>query len=864
MVHSMQFGETVSTTFMSVVLDPSHGAAWIRGMKQWLGLCLDAATSEHGMVPGRDDRHLAAVLHVLVTFTSTQSWCSPEVTSSPILVKLCDMFLAHLCRDGGLYTRFGEMLKRHGANLGHPQLLAVVTLTLRGLGLDAAREQNMLAQFVVHVLCVPVFVHRIQETSPEMLRLMAKKRVISRSLGLLAACDGSSDRVFAQVRTCGSNAFISLLGNVIHLVHTTLGNSEDNPGLLDAPDFRCNVVTCVVRLLDECVKDDQSESSGPGKLSLSVWNPILGWSSGPITRGSHETLPLVLTQLERLWSLPILNFVFEELRLRDPVMDGDDRIYELSVSTTSASSSAVWSVSGIRQLLFNSGSSAASGQQPTTSLSQVLQPQGDLSSWKLDGSEVAPVTSAAHMYNSALRVLRQHRIGILSGLCVMNGSLVAGMWRRLFRKLGHGIGGLGQWLDLLSGKSKPKSSWHLLALFCDASAHLLTILDEDELYEKQKPFRQDELVAIAAFVNRLVFQAVYSSSADDRETAGLPQSVLALLSVMYQRDARRKFCPSGHWLVPEACTSSFLTDVDKMRTRAKRVMQIIPHVVPHTHRIVLFRDLVSRDKSAGTCTAATSCTLITVRRGYLVEDGYRQLAGLSGAQLKGPVRVKFVNVQGLDEAGIDQDGVFKEFLEETVKRVFDPQMNLFRATADGCLYPSPTARLTAGEAECDHLFEFVGKMLGKAVYEGIVLDVKFAQFFLSQVVSSALGTYAAYSCLDELPSLDPELYKSLIFIKHYDGDVSQLELTFTCDEDVLGQIVTHELVEGGRMVSVQDDNRILYVHRMAEWRVRRQLHAQVTAFRRGFCSLIRPDWLALFSTTADVQRLLSGGDTSDK
>lgn len=46
--------------------------------------------------------------------------------------------------------------------------------------------------------------------------------------------------------------------------------------------------------------------------------------------------------------------------------------------------------------------------------------------------------------------------------------------------------------------------------------------------------------------------------------------------------------------------------------------------------------------------------------------------------MKGLIRVKFVNEQGLDEAGIDQDGVFKEFLEETIARVFDPSLNLFR------------------------------------------------------------------------------------------------------------------------------------------------------------------------------------------
>jgi ubiquitin-protein ligase E3 B len=46
----------------------------------------------------------------------------------------------------------------------------------------------------------------------------------------------------------------------------------------------------------------------------------------------------------------------------------------------------------------------------------------------------------------------------------------------------------------------------------------------------------------------------------------------------------------------------------------------------------------------------------------------------------------------------------------------------------------------------------------------MVVDVPFAQFFLSQVVGAPLQS-AAYSCLDELPSLDPELYKNLTYVK---------------------------------------------------------------------------------------------------
>lgn len=66
---------------------------------------------------------------------------------------------------------------------------------------------------------------------------------------------------------------------------------------------------------------------------------------------------------------------------------------------------------------------------------------------------------------------------------------------------------------------------------------------------------------------------------------------------------------------------------------------------------------------------------------------------------------------------------------------------------------------------------------------------------------------ALYSCVDELPSLDADLYRSLSYVKHYDGDISELDLTFSVDEDFLGRLVTHELVPGGRAVSVTNENK---------------------------------------------------------
>lgn len=117
-----------------------------------------------------------------------------------------------------------------------------------------------------------------------------------------------------------------------------------------------------------------------------------------------------------------------------------------------------------------------------------------------------------------------------------------------------------------------------------------------------------------------------------------------------------------------------ISEFEKQTRRAQMLMSKMPHILPLRDRMVLFRKLVSNDKSS----IDLPSTVITIARNRIVEDGYRQLSNFSSQVLKGTIRVRFINQQGLDEAGIDQDGVFKEFLELTLKNVFDPHLNLFK------------------------------------------------------------------------------------------------------------------------------------------------------------------------------------------
>ncbi|ODN04927.1 Ubiquitin-protein ligase E3B [Orchesella cincta] len=309
--------------------------------------------------------------------------------------------------------------------------------------------------------------------------------------------------------------------------------------------------------------------------------------------------------------------------------------------------------------------------------------------------------------------------------------------------------------------------------------------------------------------------------------------------------------------------NQLIVDIEKGRKHAKRVLSDMPHVLREDHRVILFRKWATSEKTLNGSGSASSSLedipssshLITIHRGRIVEDGYAQLATLSPNALKGTIRVRFQNELGLDEAGIDQDGVFKEFLEETINTVFNPSLNLFKGTTENLLYPSPMSFVHENHLQ---LFEFVGKMLAKAIFEGIVVDVHFAPFFLSLMLGHQHSPL--FSATDELQSLDKELYTSLNYVKHYEGDVSELEFTFSVDQDFFGELRTTELIPGGKNIRVTNHNKISYLYQMANFHLHTQIKKQTQHFVDGFKSVIPQEWLRIFSPL-ELQRLISGEDS---
>ncbi|XP_076363103.1 ubiquitin-protein ligase E3B [Tachypleus tridentatus] len=820
--------------YVAIALNKDYAVQWIQQLKKVLWQCCIFLNNLKPEV-SRDTKSMMLYLHMLVTFTNTATWKILKEKSreslKPAMTQLCNNVMGHLVTKG-MYVSLQKLLYkglvRSKPTLKRATLLAVCNLSFRTL---AAYQfsNNFMNLFLLHILSVPAFVYHLTNISPECVTLLMNHDILKKSLQLLSA-EQNTRVIFNALE--GSYA-LCLLANLINLANKDLESLF--PIILD-------FVNVVTRLIESCQKYVVNKQS-----NLTHWHPILGWFAQTIDRGLHESLVYVKIQLQLLWSGPFVKMLFaglfESLAATRPV-EATPTTSQPSSPNRSTSMCSATPCSGLLKKAFERASSGRSNSVKYK---------------RLGSPETTVVAMSCCLFETALATLRQMRLDILTGLCYQD-IVLSNLWKFIC-SLGPG-GGLKSFLDHLAMTSKICTpELQILILFCDCATHLITILDDMEMYDQQKPFRLEELSAISAFLNQFVFKLVWNNLIDLKTNNNnyLLNSAHTLLMLLYKRDCRRPYTSPDHWLIKDIRVSNFMNDLEKGKKAAQVLMQRVPHIIPHKERVVLFRKNVAAEKNVLGLTesacASPQSTLITVHRSRIVEDGYQQLAILPPAALKGVIRVKFINEQGLDEAGIDQDGVFKEFLEETIKRVFNPSLNLFKVTSEQRLYPSPTSCIQENHLS---LFEFVGKMLGKALYEGIVVDVPFSSFFLTQVLGHQHS--ALYSSIDELPSLDPDLYRSLTYIKHYDGNIQDLDLTFSVDEDCMGQLVTHELIPGGKAVSVTNENKISYIHLMAHFRMHVQIHDQTVAFIRGFRSIVNPDWLTMFSTP-ELQRLISGDNS---
>jgi uncharacterized protein YciU (UPF0263 family) len=85
------------------------------------------------------------------------------------------------------------------------------------------------------------------------------------------------------------------------------------------------------------------------------------------------------------------------------------------------------------------------------------------------------------------------------------------------------------------------------------------------------------------------------------------------------------------------------------------------------------------------------------------------------------------------EAGIDTGGMFKEFLYDMAKNILNPAYGLFVETQDRELDPNVQSHLHVGANHLD-LYYFVGVIVGRAIYDEILIDNVFSKILLRRML----------------------------------------------------------------------------------------------------------------------------------
>ncbi|XP_019363702.1 PREDICTED: ubiquitin-protein ligase E3C [Gavialis gangeticus] len=406
-------------------------------------------------------------------------------------------------------------------------------------------------------------------------------------------------------------------------------------------------------------------------------------------------------------------------------------------------------------------------------------------------------------------------------------------------------------------------------------------------YPETKPEVREEYIAafrsVGVTTNTEMQQCIQT---EQKRWIQLFKVITNLVKMLKSRDTRRNFCPPNHWLseqenikadkvtqlyVPSArhvwrvrrmgrigplqSTLDVGLEPAPLSVSEERQLAILtelPFVVPFEERVKIFQRLIYADKQEVQGDGPFLDGInVTIRRNYIYEDAYDKLSPENEPDLKKRIRVHLLNAHGLDEAGIDGGGIFREFLNELLKSGFNPNQGFFKTTNEGLLYPNPAAQMLVGDSYARHYY-FLGRMLGKALYENMLVELPFASFFLSKL----LGTSADVD-IHHLASLDPEMYKNLLFLKSYEGDVEELGLNFTVVNNDLGEAQVVELKPGGKDIPVTSANRIAYIHLVADYRLNKQIRQHCLAFRQGLANVVNLEWLRMFDQQ-EIQVLISG------
>ncbi|XP_055378771.1 ubiquitin-protein ligase E3A [Condylostylus longicornis] len=243
---------------------------------------------------------------------------------------------------------------------------------------------------------------------------------------------------------------------------------------------------------------------------------------------------------------------------------------------------------------------------------------------------------------------------------------------------------------------------------------------------------------------------------------------------------------------------------------------------------------------------------IRVRREKLIEDALLELEMVAMATPKD--FKKQLVVEFADEQGIDEGGVSKEFFQLVVDEIFNPDFGMFVHQED-----TKTVWFNSNSFENDAQFTLIGIVLGLAIYNNVILAVNFPMVVYRKLMGGRGSFY-------DLADFNPIIFKSLKSMLDYtevdmeDVFMQTFKISYT---DVFGNLVEHELKEGGADILVNQENKLEFIELYADYLLNTSIDRQFKAFKKGFEMVTDESPLKLLFRPEEIELLVCGSRKFD-
>lgn len=221
----------------------------------------------------------------------------------------------------------------------------------------------------------------------------------------------------------------------------------------------------------------------------------------------------------------------------------------------------------------------------------------------------------------------------------------------------------------------------------------------------------------------------------------------------------------------------------------------MPYSRDYKQKFEAYRKVLPAPPPKGSQFGGVDKYFVRVKRANILEDSYNKIMHEKNPDLlRMPLWIEFEG-----EKSYDYGGVSREWFHVLSKEIFNPYYGLFEYSAidNYTLQINPNSGLV-NEHHLDY-FYFIGRVVGMAAYHNRLIDGFFIRPFYKMMLHKSI-------VLQDIEAVDTEYYKSMKYIMDTD-DVESLDLTFTCETDVYGQKVEHELKPNGKEIKVTNVNK---------------------------------------------------------